>query len=104
MKMDEDTKHNLEKAGWKVGDATEFLGLSSEEEVYVDLKLSLSKAVLERRKQLHLTQTQVARRMGSGQSRVAKMEAGSEAVTLDFMVRSLLAMGASRKDVAKAMV
>ncbi len=100
--MNEHAKSNLEKAGWKIGDASEFLDLSPDEESFVELKLALSKAVLERRKQLHLTQTQVARRMGTGQSRIARMEAAEETVSLDFMVRSLLAMGASRREVAKA--
>jgi hypothetical protein len=34
------------------------------------------------------------------QSRVAKMEAGDSSVSIDFLVRSLLALGASTKAVA----
>jgi len=101
--MDEATKRKLAKAGWKVGDASEFLGLSTEEDAYVELKLSLSKAISERRRRLHLTQTQVASRIGSGQSRVAKMEKAEDSISLDFMVRSMFAMGATRKEVVKAM-
>ena len=33
---------NLEKKGWKVGTAKEFLGLSDKEASYIELKLKLS--------------------------------------------------------------
>jgi predicted XRE-type DNA-binding protein len=101
--MNEGAKRTLAKAGWKIGNASEFLGLSAEEEAYVELKLSLSKAISDRRRQLHLTQTQVASRIGSGQSRVAKMEKAEASTSLDYMVRSMLALGATRKEVVKAM-
>jgi hypothetical protein len=35
-------KANLEAAGWKVGHATDFLGLSADEAAYIELKLALS--------------------------------------------------------------
>jgi len=45
---------------------------------------------------------QVAKRLGSSQSRVAKMEAGDTSVSLDLLIRSLLALGATRRDIARA--
>ena len=48
-------------------------------------------------KNYKLTQEQVARLLKSSQSRVAKMEAGDPSVSLDLLVRSLLALGASKK-------
>jgi len=47
-----------------------------------------------------MTQEQLGRLLGSSQSRVAKIEAADPSVSIDLMVRSLLRMGASRKDVA----
>jgi hypothetical protein len=38
----------------------------------------------------------------SSQSRIAKMEAGDPSVSIDLIMKSLLALGASPKDVAKA--
>ncbi len=38
--MREEKKKRLEAQGWKVGNAGEFLGLSYEETVYIELKLT----------------------------------------------------------------
>jgi DNA-binding XRE family transcriptional regulator len=94
-------KKRLESKGWKVGTAREFLNLSAEEAAYVELKLALSKNLQEYRRQKKLTQEELARRLKSSQSRVAKMEAGDPSVSLDLLVRSLLALGASRTRLAE---
>lgn len=90
-------KKRLEGKGWKVGTVREFLNLSPEETAYVELKLTLSKSLREYRREKKLTQEEVARLLKSSQSRIAKMEAGDPSVSLDLLVRSLLALGASRK-------
>lgn len=92
----------LEKRGWRVGDAEEFLDLTPEEAAFVELKIRLSECLRERRKRSRLTQTELARLIRSSQSRVAKMEAGDPSVSIDLLVRSLLALGASEKDLARA--
>lgn len=94
-------KRRLEAKGWKVGTAREFLNLSAEEAAYVELKLALSKNLQEYRRQRKLTQEELARRLKSSQSRIAKMEAGDPSVSIDLLVRSLLALGASRKRLAE---
>jgi len=94
-------KRSLESKGWKVRTAREFLNLSPEEATYVELKLTLSKNLQEYRRQKKLTQEELARRLKSSQSRIAKMEAGDPSVSLDLLVRSLLALGASRKRLAE---
>ena len=91
----------LEKKGWKVGSTTDFLALSEEESAYIDLKLSLSSALKKQRLKKKLSQVQLAKKMNSSQSRVAKMEAGDPSVSIDLLVKSLLALGASKKELAK---
>jgi DNA-binding XRE family transcriptional regulator len=95
-------KKKLEAKGWKVGSAADFLALSPEEAAYIDLKLSLSKRLKEMRTQKKMSQTALAKEIHSSQSRVAKMEAGDASVSLDLLVKSLLAVGASNRDLAKA--
>jgi len=99
--MDEKKRKKLEAKGWKVGSAYDFLGLNEEEAAYVELKLVLSDALTRLRKQKNLTQKQLAELLGSSQSRVAKAEAADKSVTLDLLIRSLLAIGASNRDLAK---
>jgi predicted XRE-type DNA-binding protein len=98
-----DTKRKrLEEAGWRVGSVEEFLGLSEEEAAFVEMKLALSQTLRERRTAQGLTQRELAKRLGSSQSRVAKMGACDPTVSVDLLVRALLATGASRKEIAAA--
>ena len=99
--MLEEKRKRLAAKGWRSGSAADFLGLSAEEERYVELRLRLSQGVRERRQRRRLTQAELARTLRSSQSRVAKMEAGDPSVSIDLLVRSLLAMGASSRDLAK---
>jgi len=82
----------------------EFIGLSKEEMEYIELKLVLSQALTKRRKQSKLTQAQLAKMLQSSQSRVAKMEKGEPSLSVDLLDKSLLAMGATKKSTAKAIV
>ena len=95
-------RQRLENKGWKVGTAEEFLELSPEESAHIDLKLRFGHILKHRRKALPLTQVELARRIHSSQSRVAKMESGDPSVSLDLLIRSLLALGASHQDLARA--
>lgn len=99
--MDIEKKARLEAHGWRVGTAEEFLGLTPEEAAYVELRLKLSDAVREFRKKRHLTQVQLAELLESSQSRVAKVEAADESVSLDLLIRALLVLGATHQDLAK---
>ena len=99
--MDDRKRKRLEAKGWKIGSAKEVLQLSDEEEAYIELRLKLAEGLKARRVDKGLTQIQLARAVQSSQSRVAKMEAGDPTVSLDLLVRSLLALGASNGDLAK---
>ncbi len=101
MIVDRKKKKALEAKGYKIASADEFLGLSKEESEYIELKLTLSQALVKRRKQRNLTQVQLAKRLKSSQSRIVKMEKGDPSVSLDLLVKSLLAMGATKKNIAK---
>jgi DNA-binding XRE family transcriptional regulator len=99
--MRADKRRRLEKTGWAVGDASDFLGLSADERRFVEVKLVLADGLRLRRERLGLTQTEVARRVGSSQSRVAKMEAGDPTVSTDLLLKSLFRLGANPTDVAR---
>ena len=101
--MDAKKRKRLEAAGWTVGDAAAFLKMTPEEAALVEMRLALSRSLRERRLEARLTQTALARQLGSSQSRVAKLEAGDPSVSLELLIRGLLAVGASRKDVAHAL-
>jgi len=99
--MEKSKKAKLAKAGWHVGTTDEFLGLTSEEAALIELKLALSDELRARRVAKGVTQGELAKRLGSSQSRVAKMEAADASVTMDLLVRAHLALGATPKDLAR---
>jgi len=101
--MRTDVARRLKARGWKVGDTKEFLGLSEQEAALVELRLALSRSVRERRLKLGLSQVELASRLGSSQSRVAKLEAADATVSLDLLIRGLLALGASRRQIGRAL-
>lgn len=101
--MERAKRKRLEEAGWKTGDAADFLGLSSEESAYLEIRLALAQALVRERKRLRVTQAQLAKRIHSSQSRVAKMETGDASVSIDLQVRTLLSMGISQNQVGRAL-
>lgn len=102
--MNSAKRKSLESKGFKVGSVQEFLDLSPEETKYIELKIALGKKLQAYRKAKRFTQTEFARRIKSSQSRVAKMESGDPSVSIDLMVRSLFALGASQKHLEKIVV
>lgn len=101
--MEKSKRKRVEKSGWKVGSASDFLELTPVEAQLVEMKVALSTRLRKTRERRHLSQTELAERMGSSQSRVAKMEAGDPSVSLDLLVHGLLAAGASRREIASAL-
>ncbi len=101
MTMRESKKKRLEKKGWRVASADHFLSLSAEESEYIELKLKLSQALKEKRQQRGLTQVEAARVLRSSQSRIAKMETGDPSVSVDLLIRALLTMGATPKELGR---
>ena len=90
------------KKGWTLGSAESFLGLTSEESTYIEIKLSLARELKNARLKKGLSQTALALKLGSSQSRVAKMEGADSQVSLDLIVRSLLATRKRPREIARA--
>ncbi|CAA9311831.1 MAG: hypothetical protein AVDCRST_MAG68-1401 [uncultured Gemmatimonadetes bacterium] len=100
--MEKGKRERLENAGWRVGSAQDFLNLTDEEAAFIEVKVALRAMLRARRTEQGLTQNELATRLGSSQSRVAKIEAGDPSVSLDLLVRGLLATGATARDIAAA--
>jgi DNA-binding XRE family transcriptional regulator len=92
-------RKKLEAAGWKVGSASEFLELSDAEAMLVNMKLALTKKVKELRQSKKITQNDLAKLIGSSQSRVAKLETADRSVSMELLVRSLATLGVSRSQI-----
>ena len=101
MTLNKSKKARLERKGWRFGTADEFLRLSPEESAYIELKLALSDKLKAQRASRQLTQAQLATMVSSSQSRIAKMEAGDPTVTIDLLIKSLLALGVSPREIGR---
>jgi hypothetical protein len=101
--MNKAKESKLVAAGWAVGTPVDFLHLSVDEEIFIDLKLALAATLRQRRLDQHLSQIAVAKRLQSSQSRVAKMELADKTVTVDLLIRSILRLGGTREMVAAAL-
>lgn len=99
--MKQAKKTRLKRAGWTVGTADEFLGLSREQSQVVELKLALGDFLRRNRSKRRLTQAALAERIGSSQSRIAKLETGVRGVSLDLLFRALFATGVKADEIAK---
>jgi len=90
--MSKTHRERLEKAGWS---AAQFLESSDVEAALVEAKLALGDAVRALRQRGHLSQQDLAKRMGSSQSRVAKVENHDPEVSLDLQLRAIFAAHAA---------
>jgi DNA-binding XRE family transcriptional regulator len=99
--MEESKRQYLEKQGWKVGTVSEFLELTPEETAIVEIKLALSRYLKERRKQA-MTQTELAEKLPSSQPRIANAENGDVSVSIELLIRAILATGATPKEIGQA--
>jgi DNA-binding XRE family transcriptional regulator len=94
-------KRRLESAGWTVGTSAKFLGLTPEEAMIIEMKLALGDSLKRHRIRRGMTQLALAKKLGSSQSRIAKIESGAIGVTLDLLFRALFAIGISSEQIAR---
>ena len=91
----------VKKAGYRVTDTQDFLGLSDAEAALIELKIALTERLRNVRHQKGVSQIELAKRLGSSQSRVAKMEAATSDVSLDLIFKALLTLGEDPRKLGK---
>jgi len=91
--MDSAKRKALQAAGWKVGDAADFLDMNDEERQLLDARVQLALALRRQRKACGLSQKELGARLRTSQPRVAKIERAASDVSLDQLVRAFSAAG-----------
>lgn len=91
----------LHEAGFVSGDAKDLLGLTPDEAKLVELRVEIAKAFRTVRRDAGMTQAELARRIGSSQSRIAAAEHGIDA-GIDLLIRCLYAVGGELRTVVPA--
>jgi hypothetical protein len=99
--MDAKEFAKMEAMGYAiVNDAADWLGLDEAERRVVDFRLRLGREVRRRREAAGMTQAQLARAIGSSQSRMAKAEGMAAGVGIDLLMRAFFATGGEIADLA----
>jgi len=98
--MEQAKRERLESKGWEIGTVSDFLELTSEETILVEIKLALSQSLKDRRLKT-MTQTELASKIGSSQPRIAKAENGDASVSIELLIRAMLATGATPQDIGQ---
>lgn len=101
--MDKAKRKRLKARGWRIGTASDFLGLNPEEAALVEMKVRWCEALRARREARGLSQIVLAKRLKSSQSRVAKMEAADQTVSIDLLLRGLVVLGATPRDLVRVL-
>src|SRR5436309_424629 len=83
----------LEAAGWRFGDAADFLEMTDAERQLLDVRVEAALAVRRQRATRKLSQKQLASRIKTSQPRVAKIEGAARDVSLDQILRAFTAAG-----------
>src|SRR5437667_5956238 len=91
--MQTEKRKALEAAGWRFGDAADFLGMTDEERQMLDLRVDAALAVRRQRETMKLSQQELARRIHTSQPRIVKIEKAAKDVTLDQILRAFTAAG-----------
>lgn len=91
--MDAAKRKALEAAGWRLGDAAEFLGMSEAERQVLEARIELAQAVRRQREAQHLSQKQLGAMLKTSQPRVARIERAAPDVSMDQLVRAFTAAG-----------
>jgi DNA-binding XRE family transcriptional regulator len=98
--MDRAKRERLEAKGWEIGTVSEFLELTPEETILIEIKLALSRSLKERRQKL-MTQAELAQKVQSNQPRIAKAENADASVSIELLIRAMLATGATLQDIGQ---
>ena len=93
-------KKALESAGYNMTNAAEWLGLSPQEDAIVNMRVNFAMEIERICKEQGITQKALAEKIGTRQSGVARMLNNPSKVTLDHLIRTLLALGTPSKRIA----
>ena len=91
--MDSAKRKKLEAAGWKLGNAADFLEMDNAERQVLDARVKLALAVRRQREARHLSQKALGLKLGTSQPRIAKIERAASDVSLDQLMRAFAAVG-----------
>jgi DNA-binding XRE family transcriptional regulator len=98
--MDVEKRARLKDKGWVEVDLADWLGLDEADMRVIELRVGLVKAIRRRREAAGVSQAVLARRIGTAQPNIAKIEAGGIGVSLDLLMTVFFATGGQMAELA----
>lgn len=99
--MKTEKRKQLEKAGYAVfDDARDWLGFTEEEKILSDMQIAAARELERLRAEQGVSQTELARRMGTKQSTVSRTLRSPQTASFDWLFRALIALGATPRKIA----
>ena len=99
--MTTEKRKQLEKAGYAVfDDARDWLGFTEEEKILSDMQIAAARELERLRAEQGVSQTELARRMGTKQSTVSRTLRSPQTASFDWLFRALIALGATPRKIA----
>ena len=99
--MKTEKRKRLEKAGYAVfDDARDWLGFTEEEKILSDMQIAAARELERLRAEQGVSQTELARRMGTKQSTVSRTLRSPQTASFDWLFRALIALGATPRKIA----
>jgi predicted transcriptional regulator len=93
-------REKIEAAGYEVTDSVDWIGLDPAEQIVVAMRISLAEELDRLRKEKKLSQSDLAKILGTRQPGVSRLISNPSATTLDALVRALLTLGATSRHIA----
>lgn len=91
-------------AGHRVGSVQELLGLTDEEMEMVEMRRALLALEGRIRARRGVSQEKLAKQLGSSKSRISKMENDDASVSIALILRAILTMGGTRREIGDALI
>ncbi|MEO1396195.1 MAG: transcriptional regulator [Cyanobacteria bacterium J06634_5] len=96
--MDQQSKTKLEAKGWQVGTAADFLNLTAEDLLIIEIKLALSRRLEERQQK---TASMPVPGESTPEEANTQLTADAPLTSIDQLIREMIATGASPQEIGQ---
>ncbi len=93
MGVEKPSRSNQDKKRFVEVDVADWLDLDESDRKVIELRVALVKEIRSRREVAGISQATLAKRIGTAQPNIAKIEAGGIGISLDLLMRVFFATG-----------
>lgn len=103
MALSQQQVRRIRASGAREGSVQELMELTPADLEWIEVREALADLLIETRRATGLSQAAFARTIDASQSAVSRAESADPSVSTDWLLRSLIAAGKTRRDIARAL-